>query len=80
MDEAILERLFKLYENGKIPTGIMPMIIDKLGNSYVATNPILLDLILKEKLDSHTLELGHYVVFASVGAGMNINAITYKFD
>ncbi len=80
MDEAILERLFKLYENGKIPTGIMPMIIDKLGNSSVATIPILLDLILKEKLDSHTLELGHYVVFASVGAGMNINAITYKFD
>ncbi len=79
MDEAILERIFKLYDNMKIPDGIMPMIIDKLGNSSVATIPILLDLILKGKMESHILDPGYNVVFASVGAGMNINAIIYKF-
>jgi 3-oxoacyl-[acyl-carrier-protein] synthase-3 len=57
----------------------MPMVIDKLGNSSVATIPILLDLILKGKMESQKLESGYNVVFASVGAGMNINAITYKF-
>jgi 3-oxoacyl-[acyl-carrier-protein] synthase III len=78
MDEAILQRLFKLYEAIKIPPNIMPMIIDKLGNSSVATLPILLDMILKGKLSEHQINAGDNLVFASVGAGMNINAITYK--
>ncbi len=78
MDEAILQRVFSLYEKVKIPEGIMPMIIDKLGNSSVATLPILLDLILKGKLSTHTINPGDNLVFASVGAGMNINAITYR--
>jgi len=79
MDEAILERLFKLYDEVNIPKHIMPMIINKLGNSSVATLPTLLDLILKNKMEDHKITTGDTVVFASVGAGMNINAITYKF-
>jgi 3-oxoacyl-[acyl-carrier-protein] synthase-3 len=79
MDEAIVERLFKLYNITKMPEGIMPMIIDKLGNSSVATIPTLLDLILRGKMESQKIEPGDNVVFASVGAGMNINAIAYKF-
>lgn len=78
MDEAILQRVFSLYEKVKIPEGIMPMIIDKLGNSSVATIPILLDLILKGKLEKHSINPGDNLVLASVGAGMNINAITYR--
>ena len=78
MDEAILQRLFALYEKIKIPSGIMPMIIDKLGNSSVATIPILLDLILKGKMETQTLNQGDNVIFASVGAGMNVNAVAYK--
>jgi len=78
MDEAIIQRVFSLYEKSEIPKGIMPMIIDKLGNSSVATIPILLDLILKGKLDEHQILSGDNLVFASVGAGMNINAMTYK--
>lgn len=78
MDEAILQRLFKLYENIKIPPNIMPMIINKLGNSSVATLPIMLDMILKGKLPEHKINPGDNLVFASVGAGMNINAFTYK--
>jgi 3-oxoacyl-[acyl-carrier-protein] synthase III len=78
MDEAILLRLFSLYGKKGVPEGVMPMIIEKLGNSSVATIPILLDLILKGNLETHTINPGDNLVFASVGAGMNINAVTYK--
>ena len=78
MDAAILKRLFKLYGISEIPAGIMPMTISWLGNSSVATVPTLLDLVLKGRLEGHTLASGNHVVFASVGAGMNINAIVYR--
>jgi len=77
MDEAIVQRFFKLY-NTKMPEGIMPMTINKLGNSSVATVPTLYDLILKGKLEGHEINEGDVIMFASVGAGMNINAIIYK--
>jgi 3-oxoacyl-[acyl-carrier-protein] synthase-3 len=79
MDAAILERLFKLYEIDQIPEGIMPMTIGWLGNSSVATVPTLLDLILKGKLEGHSIQAGDKVVMASVGAGMNINTLVYQF-
>lgn len=79
MDAAILERLFRLYDLHEIPEDIMPMTIGWLGNSSVATLPTLLDLILKEKMSGHTLTKGDKIVFASVGAGMNINAVLYQF-
>lgn len=77
MDEAIIKRFFKLY--GKDAAhDVMPMSIDKLGNSSVATVPTLYDLVLKRELDDHEVHPGDIVMFASVGAGMNINAIVYK--
>ena len=78
MDDAILKRLFQLYGVERITDGVMPMIIDWAGNSSVATVPTLLDLLLKEKLDGHRLASGDVAVFASVGAGMNINAMVYR--
>ena len=79
MDEAILERLFKLYKIDDIPEDIMPMTISWLGNSSVATLPTLLDLLQRGKLEDHKkLESGEIAVFASVGAGMNINAMVYQ--
>ena len=79
MDEAILERLFKLYKIDDIPEDIMPMTISWLGNSSVATLPTLLDLLQKGKLEGHNrLQSGDIAVFASVGAGMNINSLVYK--
>jgi len=56
----------------------MPMIISWTGNSSVATLPTLLDLILRGKMNNHRLEPGDMVVFASVGAGMNVNSMIYK--
>jgi 3-oxoacyl-[acyl-carrier-protein] synthase-3 len=79
MDEAILGAVFDLYGMGKPPAEIMPMTISWLGNSSVATVPTLLDLILKGRLEGHAIEPGDIVVFASVGAGMNINAAVYRF-
>lgn len=79
MDEAIAKRLFKLYGRSDMPEGTIPMTIAKLGNSSVATVPTMLDLILKNNMETHELNEGDTIVFASVGAGMNINAVVYKF-
>jgi 3-oxoacyl-[acyl-carrier-protein] synthase-3 len=79
MDHAILHRLFKLYDMEFTDTSIMPMIISWIGNSSVATVPTLLDLIQKDKIPGQRINKGDKVVFASVGAGMNINAIVYQF-
>lgn len=78
MDDAILKRLFNQYDIAEVPEGIMPMTISWLGNSSVATIPTLLDLILKDKLEPHRISKGDVLIFASVGAGMNINAMIYK--
>ena len=78
MDDAILSRLYKLYGMHDIPADVMPMTISWLGNSSVATLPTLLDLILKEKLNPYKIGKGDTIVFASVGAGMNINAMAYR--
>jgi 3-oxoacyl-[acyl-carrier-protein] synthase-3 len=78
MDEAIIKRLYKLYGKREVPEYAMPMSISWMGNSSVATIPTLLDLILKDEMQSHDLSSGDTIVFASVGAGMNINAVTYK--
>jgi len=77
MDEAIIQRFYKLFEQ-KAPDGIMPMSIHKLGNSSVATVPTLYDLLVKGQLEGHNLEQGDVILFASVGAGMNVNAIVYQ--
>jgi 3-oxoacyl-[acyl-carrier-protein] synthase-3 len=77
MDEAIIKRFYGLYDQSP-PKGVMPMTIDKLGNSSVATVPTLYDLVLKGELEGHKVDTGDIVMFASVGAGMNINAIVYR--
>jgi 3-oxoacyl-[acyl-carrier-protein] synthase-3 len=78
MDAAILKRLFNLYEMADVPDDIMPMTIEWLGNSSVATIPTLLDLILKDRFHPHKIDKGDILLLASVGAGMNINALIYK--
>lgn len=79
MDNAIMKRLFKLYNLDAVPENLVPMTISWLGNSSVATIPTLIDLVLNNKVEGYKVEKGQYAVFASVGAGMHINAIVYKF-
>ena len=79
MDEAIIKRMYLLYGISRPPENIMPMSIQWLGNSSVATIPTLYDLVLKNKLETHHLSPGDVILFASVGAGMNINAVCYRY-
>ena len=79
MDEGIIKRLYKLYNIAEPPEHIMPMSIHWLGNSSVATVPTLLDLVRRGEIKNHRLEAGDVILFASVGAGMNINAVCYRY-
>ncbi len=78
MDEAIVKRFYKMFGMRPDISGIMPMNIQKLGNSSVATIPTLYDMIMKDMLTEHSINENDIIIFASVGAGMNINAIVYK--
>jgi len=78
MDEGIIRAMYKLYAIRTVPENIMPMSIHKLGNSSVATIPTLLDLVRKGGMPEQQLNAGDIILFASVGAGMNINAVCYR--
>ena len=77
MDEAIAKRFYRLYKV-PMPEDILPMNIEEFGNSSVATVPTLFNLVLKQNYKGHRLNKGDIILFASVGSGMNINAITYQ--
>jgi 3-oxoacyl-[acyl-carrier-protein] synthase-3 len=79
MDEGIIHRLYQLYGIKHPPENIMPMSIHWLGNSSVATIPTLYDLVIRGSLKEHSLTPGDNILFASVGAGMNINAVCYRY-
>lgn len=78
MDEAIVKRFYRLYKM-QLPKYIMPMSIHNLGNSSVATIPTLFDLVKRGQIENQEINKGDIVILASVGAGMNINAIVYKY-
>lgn len=79
MDEGIIKGLYKLYGKTTIPADIMPMSIHWLGNSSVATVPTLYDLVIHGKVEGYELHKGDIILFASVGAGMHINAVCYRY-
>ncbi len=78
MDEAMVKRLYRLYKQKETPDGIMPMSIHLLGNSSVATIPTLYDKLLKGEYPEHEINPGDILLFASVGAGLSVNAFVYK--
>lgn len=77
MDDAIVSALYDA-EKMTPPPDVMPMTISWLGNSSVATVPTLFDLIAKGQLNGYTFHPGEIILFASVGAGMHINAFVYR--
>ncbi len=77
MDAAIVKRFYGLFDMD-MPKNIMPMNIHEMGNSSVATIPTLLDMVLKGNIEDQQIKTGDVVIFASVGAGMNVNAIVYR--
>ncbi len=78
MDDAIIKRFYKLHKT-PVPANVMPMSIQELGNSSVATVPTLFDLVVKGKMEGQELKKGDVIMFASVGAGMNVNSIVYQY-
>ena len=82
MDEAIVRRVFELDGREDVTTEeierLVPMTISWLGNSSVATIPTLLDLLERGEIEGHAVAPGDLLVFASVGAGMNSNAMVYR--
>jgi 3-oxoacyl-[acyl-carrier-protein] synthase-3 len=82
MDDEIIKRFYRMYKIREVPEGITPMSIHKLGNSSVATVPTLYDQVRKGQGEEkhHQLHKGDLILFASVGAGMNINALAYRYQ
>ncbi len=78
MDAAIVQRFYRKYGIRVKVDEVMPMSIRELGNSSVATVPTLYDMVLKGQIPEHHIEKGDILLFASVGAGMNINAFVYQ--
>ena len=78
MDAAMGKRLYKLYDM-EFDEDIMPLTVKYFGNSSVATIPTMFDLIRRKKLDNHVFNSGDIIIFASVGAGMHINAMVYQY-
>ena len=78
MDEAIIQRFYKLHDR-PVPQDIMPMSIHELGNSSVATVPTLFDLLVRGEIKDQKINKGDILLFASVGAGMNVNAFVYRY-
>ncbi len=80
MIQAIAGHLAESYDlDPSAFDGKLPMTIQFLGNTSVATIPTMLDLIRKGKLGDYSIREGQTVVMASVGAGMHCNAVVYRF-
>jgi 3-oxoacyl-[acyl-carrier-protein] synthase III len=79
LDKAILRRLVSEEDEGESCADLMPLIVSWLGNNSVATVPTVLDLLVRGELEQPPPCPGDVVVLAAVGAGMNANAVTYRF-
>jgi len=81
LDFEVIKRFYRLYKIRELPENIMPMSIHLLGNSSVATVPTLYDSVRKGTSEgNHELNKGDLILMASVGAGMNINCIAYRYN
>ena len=78
MDEAMVKRLYRKFK-ADAPDGVMPMNIKEVGNNSVATVPVLFDMVRRNQMPQHELNKGDVILFASVGAGMNLNCIVYRY-
>jgi 3-oxoacyl-[acyl-carrier-protein] synthase-3 len=79
MLKVIASNLMKLYDiDDENYARKIPISIEFLGNTSVATIPTLFDLVNKNKMEGFKLEKNQTYVFASVGAGMHCNAVVYK--
>jgi len=78
MDSAILRKLGQLYNMQLSAHDMMPMTIQRFGNNSVATVPVMLDMLVRNELEHHSVKPNDDIILASVGAGMHINAVVYR--
>ena len=78
MDEAMMRRLYEAFGAPQPTKNVMPLTVAWLGNSSVATLPTLYNLIEKGEMPGYSFHPGNNLVFASVGAGVNVNAVVYR--
>ena len=64
MDEAIINRFYRLYKTPP-PDDVLPMNIQEYGNSSVATIPTLFDIVRKNNYKGHKISEGDIIMFAS---------------
>jgi 3-oxoacyl-[acyl-carrier-protein] synthase-3 len=79
LDEAVIARLYRLYGLKEYDNNVLPMSVHEWGNSSVATVPTLYDVVKRGEKTGHEIKKGDILLFASVGAGMNINAFCYRY-
>ncbi len=79
-EKMIRQLVKKVYQmNGqKMSKDVFPLTVGTWGNSSAATIPMLLDFIMKGKLEGHHIAPGDVIVLSSVGGGMHANCIVYE--
>jgi 3-oxoacyl-[acyl-carrier-protein] synthase-3 len=80
-NEKMIRQLVKmLYKiNGQtMSEDVFPLTVGAWGNSSAATIPMLLDFIMKGKLEGHEINPADVIVLSSVGGGMHANCIVYE--
>jgi 3-oxoacyl-[acyl-carrier-protein] synthase-3 len=80
MLKLIVDKLMGIWGNPQGTHFNIPFNIHRVGNNSVATIPVLMDQLVHGKMDGYEPpQKGDLMVFASVGAGMHINCMVYKY-
>ena len=81
LDTLMIPNLISFKANGvySIATVAASVIFIPARGMFSLYAPQVSKLIKNNKLENHKLNKGDVIIFASVGAGMHINAIAYKY-
>lgn len=78
MIRQLIKKLYELNGIDHIPEEVLPLTVQHWGNSSAATLPMLLDWIMKGRLEGHQINVGDNIILSSVGGGMHANCVIYK--
>lgn len=78
MIRQLIKKLYEMNGQDSMPEEVFPLTVQHWGNSSAATLPMLLDWIMKGKLEGHQINKGDNIILSSVGGGMHANCVIYK--
>jgi 3-oxoacyl-[acyl-carrier-protein] synthase III len=78
MIRQLIKKLYELNGLDNMPEEVFPLTVQHWGNSSAATLPMLLDWIMKGRLEGHDIKKGDNIILSSVGGGMHANCVIYK--